>query len=145
MDHEFASSFTVRDKKKSKDTRQKSTESKIKSRKRYHEKFDQLHKDQMKDAKSGKRYGSGIALEAAKKQAKEIFTAEHNPKGIPRKRLRCLYYYPPYCIILGYNSCRLKEYGVRRKTAIERGEIMKNLNKVEKEEKLTVVLQEAGT
>ena len=58
MNEEFSSFLTARDKKKTKkDFWQKSTEGKSKQRKDYCEQFEQLHKDQMKDAKSGKGYG----------------------------------------------------------------------------------------
>ena len=146
MDHEFASSLTARDTKKDKkDIRQKSTEGKGKRRKGYRDKFDQLHKDQMNDAKSGMQYGSGVALEEAKKQAKRILTAERNPKGTPKEQLRCPYYHPLYCTILGHDSCRSKECGVNNKSAAERKEIVKELNKVRKEEAFARAIQESGT
>ena len=72
MDTEFASSPLSRDKKKeSKRKKQKSKEGKVVRRTTYLAKFEQAHKEQMNDAKTGKKYGSGVALSVAKKTVNE--------------------------------------------------------------------------
>ena len=94
MDEEFASSLEARDrKKKNKRAVQKSKKGKIKRRKEEMRKYETLHIEQMEDARTGKTYGSGVALATAKKQAKERLTAAvRNPKGTPKHLLRCVYY-----------------------------------------------------
>ena len=93
MDTKFTSSLLSRDKKKeSKRKKQKSKEGKVVQRTTYLAKFDQAHKEQMNNSKTGKIYCSGVALSAAKKTVNKKLTASNrNPKGTPKELMRCAY------------------------------------------------------
>ena len=93
-DDVFTASLKARDrKKKQKGTKQKSKKGKIARRKVFLTKFAESHKEQMDDAKTGKTYGSGVALKAAKKNATDkLPAAMRNPEGTPKHLQRCAYY-----------------------------------------------------
>ena len=106
MDAEFNSSLSARDRKKGKKRiRQKSKEGKSTRRKTDLEKHGQYHREQMDDLRTGKMYGSGVALATAKKAAKaKLTSAARNPKGTPKDQLRCPYYHPLFCSKRGHTS-----------------------------------------
>ena len=144
MDAVFRSSLQSRDRKKDKKRkRQKSKVGKLKRRKTDIEKFADSHKEQMEDARTGKTYGAGVALAQATKQAKDKLTsAARNPKGTPKELMRCAYFHPLYCTILGHTSAANSQCGVKYKTKAERTVILATLKKIQIEEEL--VLQNNG-
>ena len=71
MDTNFRSTLQARDKKKAgKRAIQNSIEEKVRRRKTFMAKFNEAHKEQMNDAKTGKTYGAGVAIKVATKKAK---------------------------------------------------------------------------
>ena len=141
MDDVFKASLIARNKKKSrKRKRQKSTGGKLKRRKTDFSKFSDQHKEQMEDARTGKTYGAGVALAAAKKTATAKLTAAgRNPEGTPKELMRCAYYHPLYCNVLGHNSAASKQCGVKSKTKEERKVILATLQKMQIEEDLVLL------
>ena len=140
MDSVFESSLNSRDKKKSqKRKRQKSTVGKLKRRKTDMTKFTAQHKEQMEDARTGKTYGAGVALAAATKSATAKLTASmRNPEGTPKELLRCSYYHPLFCTVLGHTSCATKGCGVKHKSKDERKVILATIKRMQIEEELAV-------
>ena len=100
----------------------------------------------MNDAKTGKTYGAGVALSTAKRNAKTKLTSvSRNPEGTPKELLRCAYYHPLYCTVLGHTTCANKECGANSKTKTERTAIMLHLKNMEVDEELRKELLEQGT
>ena len=62
-------------------------------------------------------YESGVAVTLAKKILK---TVQQNPAGTSVDQLRCSYYHPLYCTILGHKDCRIKQCGMKVKSEVER-------------------------
>ena len=145
MDDNFRTTLRRRDtKKRKKSAKQRSKEGKIRRREKYLAAFTQSHKEQMHDAKTGKTYGSGIALKEAKKQAKERLTAAvRNPKGTKKELLRCPYYHPLYCSKLGHTAASSKDCAMKAKSKEERKIIMHDIKRMVIEEELRDV-QENG-
>ena len=145
MDDNFRSTLRARDtKKRKKSAKQRSKEGKIRRREKYMAAFTQSHKEQMHDAKTGKTYGSGVALKEAKKQAKERLTAAvRNPKGTKKELLRCPYYHPLYCNTLGHTTASSKACAMKAKSKEERKTIMEDIKRMVLEEELHNV-QENG-
>ena len=87
MDTIFSSSLLDRDKKKmKKKKKQRSKEGNLVIRKDYRAKFEQSHKEQIHDTKTGKIYNAGVALVTSKKRAgAKLTTAARNPKGAPNE------------------------------------------------------------
>ena len=131
MDNTFASSLKARDAKKAQKRKaQKSTGGKLKRRKGEFEKQAEQHRGQMDDARTGKTYGAGVALAAAKKTAKEKHTAAaRNPKGTPKECLRCPYYHPQFCTVLGHTSAASKSCAMNGKSKEERNSILATIKK----------------
>ena len=140
MDRAFASSLESRDKKKKKKrVTQKSKKGKLVRRKEYLAKFATAHEEQMNDAKTGKTYGSGIALKAAKKSAKERLTAAtRNPKGTPKHLQRCAYY-PHFCLVLGHTTAGNRMCGVNKNTPVERKALLVKIHELTVDEELVHV------
>ena len=115
MNDVFKASLLAHNKKKSrKRKRQKSTGSKIKQRKIYLSKFAEQHKEQLEEPRTGKTYGTGVALAASKKIAKEKLTAgARNPKSALRGFMGCAYYHPLYYTVLDHTSAASKQCGVK--------------------------------
>ena len=145
MDNVFASSLRARDKKKyNKDTGQKSKKGKVRRRKDFMVKFGTMQQEQQADAKTGKTYGSGVALATAKKQATANLAAKtRNPEGTPKSQMKCSYHHPDYCTVLGHTTAGSKECGVHCKTGEERKQILVVLRKLEIDQQLQSV-QEHG-
>ena len=111
----------------------------MKRRKNEFAKFAIEHQEQMEDARTGKTYGAGVALATATKQANTKHTAAaRNPPGTPKELMRCAYYHPLYCTILGHNSAANRECGVKHKTPEERKVILATLKKIQIEEELAL-------
>lgn len=92
----------------------------------------------MEDAKTGKTYGSGVALKTAKKSAKEKLTAvARNPEGTPKHLQRCAYY-PHYCHILGHTTAASRCCGVNSLTPVERKAIIAKITELTIEEELVL-------
>ena len=144
MDSNFRSTLQGRDKKKEgKRASQKSTGGKVRRRQTYNTKYAEAHQDQMNDAKSGKTYGAGVAVKAAKKTAKEKHTSgERNPEGTPKDQMRCAYYHPLYCTSLGHTTASSKQCAMKHKSADERKVILNHLKQMRIDEEL--VLQQDG-
>ena len=143
MDDAFSSLLESRDRKKnSKRIRQKSNKGKLVRRKEYLAKFATAHEEQMNDAKTGKNYGSSIALKAAKKSAKEKLTATmRNPKGTPKHLQRCAYY-PHYCNVLGHTTAGNKVCGANGKTPTERKALLAKIQQITIDEELVLVQED---
>ena len=143
MDDAFSSSLESCDKKKnSKRICQKSNKGKLVRRKEYLAKFATAHEEQMNDAKTDKNYGSGIALKAAKKSAKEKLTATmRNPKGTPKHLQRCAYY-PHYCNVLGHITAGNKVCGANNKTPAERKALLAKIQQITIDEELVLVQED---
>ena len=108
-------------------------------RKEYLAKFATAHEEQMNDAKTGKTYGSGIALKAAKKSAKERLTAAtRNPKGTPKHLQRCAYY-PHFCLVLGHTTAGNRMCGVNKNTPVERKALLVKIHELTVDEELVHV------
>ena len=102
-------------------------------------KFSAQHKEQMDDARTGKTYGAGVALAAATKSATAKLTASmRNPEGTPKELLRCSYYHPLFCTVLGHTSCATKGCGVKHKSKDERKVILATIKRMQIEEELAV-------
>ena len=146
MDTIFCSTLRDRDTKKNKKRkRQKSKEGKIKRREKYLANFSQQHKEQMHDAKTGKTYGAGVALKEATKNAKQKLTAAvRNPKNTKNELLRCPYYHPLYCDVLGHTSASSQHCKMKQKSKEERKVALEAIKKLGIQEEL-VLLQENGT
>ena len=140
MDDVFESSLKGRDcKKEKKRKRQKSKCGKLQQRKTCLEKFIEVHREQMDDVLTGKTYGAGVALATAKKQANAKLTAAaRNPKGTPKELLRCPYYHPLHCTVLGHTSAANKECGVKHKTKEDRIVILETLKIMQIQEELAL-------
>ena len=145
MDDNFRSTLRARDTKKlKKSAKQRSKEGKIRRREKYLAAFAQSHKEQMDDAKSGKTYGSGVALKEAKKKANVRLTAAvRNPEGTKKELLRCPYYHPLYCTKLGHTAASSKDCAMKTKLKEERKIIMDDIKRMVIEEELRNV-QENG-
>ena len=64
--------------------KQKSRRGKITRRRKLLTKFAKSYNEQMDDAKTGKTYGSGVALKSSKNSTKKILTAtNHNLERTP--------------------------------------------------------------
>ena len=140
MDDAFAASLKARDtKKKKKGSAQKTKKGKITRRKGFLTKFAESHKEQMDDAKTGKTYGSGVALKTAKKSAKgKLTAATRNPDGTPKHLQRCAYY-PHYCSVLGHTTAGNRMCGVNKLTPVERKVIIAKITELTVEEELVLV------
>ena len=74
-------------KKYHKNTGQKSKKGKVRWRKDFMVKFSTMQHEQQEDVKTGKTYGSGVALATAKKQATaNLTTKRRNPERTPKYR-----------------------------------------------------------
>ena len=146
LDTAFEHSLKMRDRKKeSKRKRQRSTDGKLKQRRKDFAKMDQIHKEQMNDRKTGKTYGAGIALVAAKKRADaKLTSASRNPKGTPKEQLRCPYYHPLYCTKLGHTTASSKDCAMKHKSVDKRKAILAELKKLVVNQELESVLEENG-
>ena len=75
----------------------------------------------MHDAKTGKTYGAGVALkEATKKATQKLTVAVRNPKNTKKELLRCPYYHPLYCDVLGHTSAGSQHCKMKQKSKEER-------------------------
>jgi len=144
MDTDFRSTLQARDKKKAgKRASQKSIKGKVRRRQTFMSKFHEAHKEQMNDAKTGKTYGAGVAVKAAKKTAKDKHTAaERNPEGTPKDQMCCAYYHPLYCTSLGHTTASSKECAMKYVSADQRKVILGILKQMQIDEELA--LQEDG-
>ena len=108
-------------------------------RKEYLSKFAQAHEEQMNDAETGNTYWAGVALEEAKKSAKQRFTAAKcNPKQTP-KHLQSCAYYSHYYSVLGYTTTGNKQCRVNSKPHVERKTLMAKIHQLTIDEKLVQV------
>ena len=108
-------------------------------RKEYLAKFTTAHEEQTNDAKTGKTYGSGVALKAAKKSTKEKLTAAtRNPKGTPKNLQRCAYY-PHFCSVLGHTTAGNRMCGVNNNTPVERKALLAKIHQLTVDEQLVLV------
>ena len=74
--------------------------------------------------KTGKTYGAGVLLAAAKKTTKISMSAnERNPKRTSLADWWCPCFHSLYCVRLGHRTALIKECGVRGKQKEERGRI----------------------
>lgn len=93
----------------------------------------------MDDARTGKTYGTGVALAQATKIAKAKHTAaERNPKGIAPELKRCPYHHPRFYTVLGHSTASSKQCFVKTKSKDERKEILEIIRKCQIEEELAV-------
>ena len=145
MDTTFRSTLRDRDNKKNKKRkRQGSKEGKTKRREKYLANFAEQHKEQMEDAKTGKTYGAGVALkEATKRAAKKLTCTVRNPENTKKELLRCPYYHPLYCDVLGHTSARSNQCKMKHKTKEERKIVLDAIKELCIQEELTL-LQENG-
>ena len=65
-------------------------------------KQNDAHKTQLDAYKEDIFYESGAAMAHAKKTLKAL---PRNPEGTPADQLKCPYYHPQYCTLLGHKSC----------------------------------------
>ena len=65
-------------------------------------KQNDAHKTQLDAYKEGTFCEYGVAMAHAKKTLKAI---SRNPEGTPADQLKCPYYHPKYCTLLGHKSC----------------------------------------
>ena len=88
---------------------ERSTGDKTTRRKIDFSKFVEQHKEQMEAARTRKTYVAGVALAVSKKTAKSKLTVgARNPKGTLKELMRCAYYHPLYCTVLGHTSAASK-------------------------------------
>ena len=141
MDTIFCKTLRDRDTKKNKKRkRQKSKEGKTKRREKYLANYSQQHKEQMHDAKTGKTYGAGVALKEATKKAKQKLTAAaRNPKNTKKELLRCPYYHPLYCDVLGHTSASSIQCKMKQKSKEERKVALDTIQRLQIEEELKVL------
>ena len=85
-------------------------------------KQNDAHKTQLDAYKEGTFYESGVAMAHAKKTLKAI---PRNPEGTPADQLRCPYYHPRYCAVLGHKVCSSPSCGMKTKSKHERAAAMK--------------------
>ena len=140
IDDSFAASLKARDrKKKVKGEKQKTRGGEITRRKGFLQNFAESHKEQMDDAKTDKMYGSGVALKAAKKNAKDKRTpVVRNPKGTLKHLQRCAYYLH-YCQVLGHTTTTNRLCGVNSLAPVERKAIMAKIIELSIEEEVVLV------
>ena len=94
----------------------------------------------MNDLKTGKTYGSGVALKEAKKKAKETLSATaRNPKDCPKELQRCAYHHPLYCTVLGHTTASSKACAMKQKSPEEQKVILDHIKTLRIEEELILV------
>ena len=131
MDNDLIHSLRLRDSKKNrKAAGQKTKSGKRKRREGEYARNKEKHAAQMYDMKTGKTYGAGIAMKAAKKTAsKETSAAARNPEGTPLLEWKCPYYHPNYCTTLGHKGAASKHCAMKGKSkeelAVIKNEILK--------------------
>ena len=97
----------------------------------------------MYNTRTIKTYGASGALATAKKLADaKLNAAARNPKGNPKKLLRCSYYQPLHCTVLDHSSAANKICSVNHKTKEERIIILATLESIQIEVELA--LQDGG-
>ena len=120
--------------------RQSSKKGKIKRREKYYKAIAQSHVEKMNDLKTGKAYGSGVALKEATKKAKATLSATaRNPKDCPKELQRCAYYHPLYCNVLGHTTASNKACAMKQKSQEERKVILDHIKTLRIEEELKLV------
>ena len=126
LDHNLKTSLARRDKRKHR-TREllKTKEGKSKRSQQRYEKFDSAKHDFLDKMKTGRAYGSGIALRHATKLAKQDVTYEkRNPPGTLPSMVKCRYNHPNYCIQLGHRDSRSNNCYAYGMTAAARAKIV---------------------
>ena len=74
----------------------------------------------MDNTETGNTYGAGVVLVTAKRKAKEKHTtAERNPNGTVPEYMRCPYYHPRFCTVLGHTFAASKDCFMKFKTKDE--------------------------
>ena len=85
------------------------------------EKLSSVMKTHLRDQKDGIQYETGIAMKQATKIAKNISnTSTRNPPGTKKEFLKCRFFHPRYCTVLGHSSCRAKECYMHSRSKIDR-------------------------
>ena len=69
-----------------------------------YDKYNNAFKKQREGHEKGLGYQPGIAASAAKKNLPAA--AALYPKGKPKSQLRCPYYHPSYCTLMGHRDAR---------------------------------------
>ena len=123
FDSNFISQLKYRDRKKVKArVVQRTKEGKKKRSQAKYAKQNDAHKTQLDSYKEGMFYESGVAVALAKRTLK---TVARNPKGTPDDQLKCSYYHPSYCNMLGHKSCGSPLCGMKKKSKEERASALK--------------------
>ena len=84
-------------------------------------KQNDAHKTQLDAYKEGTFYESGVAMALAKKTLK---AQPRNPEGTTADQLRCPYYHPQYCTVLGHKSCSAPLCEMKTKSKHEKAVVM---------------------
>ena len=93
----------------------------------------------MNDAKSGKTYGTGVAMKTTKKTTKDKHTAvARNLKGTPKDQLRCTYYHPLYCTSLYHTAASSLHWKMKHVSADKRKVVLGILKKLQIDEELAL-------
>ena len=88
-----------------------------------YKKYNKAFKKQRDGFGQRLEYRTGIATAAAKKNLPAA--KDRNPKGTPTEKLRCPFYHPRYCTILGHRDARSKVCAMHGKSKEERDAAMK--------------------
>ena len=89
-------------------------EGKMKRSAHKYDKYNSAFKKQREGHEEGLGYQPGIAAAAAKKNLPAA--AARNPKGTPKLQLRCPYYHPSYCTLLGHRDARTEGCAMYKKS-----------------------------
>ena len=99
----------------------RTNEGKIRRNKKRYEKFNNAFKLDQQAQKEGTHYQSGVATKKATKIARNLTTnSNRNPPGTHQSMLKCRFYHPAYCTVLGHDRCNSKDCLMRDKTKGER-------------------------
>ena len=126
MDENFKKHLKIMDLIKNKKNKRASTkEGKTRRTRKKYEKFKSVQKLDLEGQKAGLEYQAGVAVREAKKNTEEkLKNKNRNPECTDAKKLRCVFYHPKFCNVLGHRSCRSKDCAMHSKTKQQRKEAL---------------------
>ena len=105
-----------------------------------YEKYNKALKDDMTAQRDGTNYGQGIAMKQASKQAKTNRSAtRRNPSGTSPSQMKCRFYHPEFCRVLGHATCNSKDCFMFKKSKAEKDKAESVIHKAEFDKELSKI------